>query len=274
VNAVGVIARLEFSTATRQRWIRIFAVAFALLSLGLAYSVGAAREAGGAEGFARTTVALVPLVLVLVPLAALLLGVSGHSGDPGSEAFLFTQPVTRREVLLGRWAGQFAALAGAVAAGFGAGGALLVFVAGPAGTLRYLFFLAATVLLAGVFLSLGAAIGSGLPSRATGLGVAAFVWFVFVLLYDAAALAAAGWAPGSTGARVLFFSVFGNPADLVRVLVLSVSGTPHVLGAAGESWVRFLGGSVGAGLLSAAALLLWVVAPLEAARRLLAARDL
>jgi Cu-processing system permease protein len=274
VNAVCVIARLEFSTATRQRWIRIFAVAFAMLSLGLAYSVGAAREAGGAEGFARTTVALVPLVLVLVPLAALLLGVSGHAGDPGSEAFLFTQPVTRREVLLGRWAGQFAALAGAVAAGFGAGGALLVFVVGPAGILRYLFFLVATVLLAGVFLSLGAAIGSGLPSRATGLGLAAFVWFFFVLLYDAAALAVAGWVPGRTGARVLFFSVFGNPADLVRVLVLSVSGTPHVLGAAGESWIRFLGGSVGAGLLSTAALALWVTAPLEAARRLLAARDL
>jgi hypothetical protein len=58
------------------------------------------------------------------------------------------------------------------------------------------------------------------------------------------------------------------------VLVLSVSATPHVLGAAGESWVRFLGGSAGAGILSAAVLLLWVAGPLEAARRLLAARDL
>lgn len=274
MKAVGVIARLEFSTATRQRWIRIFAAAFALLSIGIAYSVGAAREAGGAEGFARTTVALVPLVLVLVPMAALLLGVSGHVGDPGSEAFLFTQPVMRREVLVGRWAGQFAALAGAIGAGFGAGGILLAFLAGPAGIVRYAFFLAATVVLAAVFLSLGAAIGSGFSTRATGLGVAAFVWFVFVLLYDAVALAVAGWAPGRTGARLLFFSVFGNPADLVRVLVLSVSGTPHVLGAAGESWLRLLGGGVAAGLLSAVALALWVAAPLEAARRLLAARDL
>jgi Cu-processing system permease protein len=274
VTAIGVIARLEFSTATRQRWIRIFAAAFALLTIGMAYSVGAAREAGGAEGFARTTVALVPLVLVLVPMAALLLGVSGHAGDPGSEAFLFTQPVTRREVLVGRWAGQFAALAGSIAAGFGAGATLLAFLAGPDGVLRYLFFLAATVVLAGVFLSLGAAIGSGVASRATGLGVAAFVWFFFVLLFDAAALTLAGWAPGQAGARVLFVSVFGNPADLVRVLILSVSGTPHVLGAAGESWFRLLGGGVPAGLLSAVALVLWVAAPLEAARRLLARRDL
>lgn len=76
------------------------------------------------------------------------------------------------------------------------------------------------------------------------------------------------------GARVLFVSVFGNPADLVRVLVLSVSGTPHVLGAAGESWSRLLGGGVPAGLLSAVALVLWVAAPLETARRLLARRDL
>jgi Cu-processing system permease protein len=274
VSAVAVIARLEFSAATRQRWIRIFAAAFALLAVGVAGSVGAAREAGGAEGFARTTVALVPLVLVLVPIAALLIGVSGHAGDPGSEAFLFTQPVTRREVLIGRWAGQFAALFGAIVAGFGAGGALIAFVAGADGVLRYLFFLAATVVLGGVFLSIGAAIGCGVPSRATGLGVAAFVWFFFVLLYDAAALLLAGWAPGRTGARILFFSVFGNPADLVRVLVLSISGTPHVLGAAGESWVRLLGGSLATGVLSAVALGLWVAAPLEAARRMLAARDL
>jgi Cu-processing system permease protein len=272
--AVSTIARLEFSTATRQRWIRIFAVAFALLSVALAYSVGAAQEAGGPEGFARTTVALVPLVLVLVPLAALLFGVSGHAGEPGSEAFLFTQPVTRSEVLVGRWAGQFAALAVAVTAGFGAGGALLVFVGGTAGVPRYLFFLAASLMLAGVFLSLGAAIAAGVGSRASSLGVAAFAWFFFVLLYDAVALAIAGWAPGRTGARILFFSVFGNPTDLIRVLVLSVSGTPHVLGAAGDSWIRLLGGRMTAGVLSAIAVALWIAAPLEAARRLLAARDL
>jgi hypothetical protein len=58
-------------------------------------------------------------------------------------------------------------------------------------------------------------------------------------------------------------------ADLIRVLVLSVSGTPHVLGAAGESRARLLGGPVRTGLLSAAALILRVAAPLEAARRLL-----
>jgi Cu-processing system permease protein len=274
VKAVAAIARLEFSTATRQRWIRIFAAAFALLSVALAYSVGAAHETGGPEGFSRTTVALVPLVLVLVPLAALLLGVSGHTGEPGSEAFLFTQPVTRTEVLVGRWAGQFGALASSVAAGFGVGGILLLFLSGFEGILRYLFFLAASVLLAGVFLSIGAAIGAGIASRATALGVGAFAWFFFVLLYDAVALGVAGWVPGRTGARVLFLSVFGNPADLVRVLVLTVSGTPHVLGAAGESWMRLLGGSTAAGVLSAVALALWIAAPLEAARRLLAARDL
>lgn len=274
MSAVYAIARLEFSTATRQRWIRIFALAFALLSIAMAYSAGAAQEAGGPEGFARTTVALVPLVLVLVPLAALLLGVSGHAGESGGEAFLFTQPVTRTEVLVGRWAGQFAALAGAVAAGFGAGGALLVFLGGASGLPRYLFFLFASVLLAGVFLSIGAAIGAGVGSRATALGLAAFAWFFFVLLYDAAALALAGWVAGRTGARVLFVSVFGNPADLVRVLVLSVSGTPHVLGAAGESWLRLLGGGLSAGLLSAVALAAWVAGPLEAARRLLLHRDL
>jgi hypothetical protein len=38
--------------------------------------------------------------------------------------------------------------------------------------------------------------------------------------------------------------------------------------------MRLLGGSTAAGVLSAVALALWIAAPLEAARRLLAARDL
>ena len=54
--------------------------------------------------------ALVPVVLILVPLAALILGVSGQASEPGSEPFLFGQPVSRATVLVGRWLGESVAL--------------------------------------------------------------------------------------------------------------------------------------------------------------------
>jgi hypothetical protein len=56
-----------------------------------------------------------------------------------------------------------------------------------------------------------------------------------VLLFDALALGAAVWLTGRAGSRLLMLSVFANPADLMRVLTLSLAGTPYLLGAAGES---------------------------------------
>ncbi len=272
--AVRAIARVEFVAAARQRWVRLFTAAFALLAGGMAWSSGAVAELGGPEGFARTTVALVPLVIALVPLAALLLGISGHAGEPGGEAFLFAQPVTRFEVLLGRWLGQTAALATALGLGFGAGALYLTILIGPAGLPGYLRFTGIAMLLGAAFLALAAALAAGIARRAAALGTAAFVWFASVLLYDALALSAAGWLTGRAGGKALMLSVLGNPADLARVLALSTSGTPHVLGAAGDAWQRLLGGPAAATGIALLGLGLWIVLPLLAARWFIARRDL
>jgi hypothetical protein len=101
-----------------------------------------------------------------------------------------------------------------------------------------------------------------------------FAWFFFVLLYDGAALSLAGWLSGPRGGRILFGSIFANPVDLSRVIALSVSGTPNVLGAAGDAWVRFLGGAWTASAAAGASLTAWAVAPLLLAIRLLKTRDL
>ena len=268
------IAQLELTAAVRLRWIRLLTVAFGLLAAAAAYSAGAANEVSGAEGFARTTMALVPVVLVLVPLAALILGVSGQASEPGSEPFLFGQPVSRATVLVGRWLGESVALSSSIVTGLGLGGALVAFGSGADGGWRFVCFVLASVVLAAIFLSIAAAIAAATEKRVVALGVATFAWFFFVLLYDGAALSLAGWLTGSLGGRILFGSVFGNPADLIRVVALSVAGTPNVLGAAGDAWVRFLGGATSAAVVSIAALTVWMIAPLLVGVRLISTRDL
>lgn len=268
------IAQLELTAAVRLRWIRLLTVAFGLLAAAAAYSAGAANEVSGAEGFARTTMALVPVVLVLVPLAALILGVSGQASEPGSEPFLFGQPVSRATVLVGRWLGESVALSSAIVTGLGLGGAIVAFGSGADGVSRFVLFVLASVVLAAIFLSIAAAIAAATEKRVVALGVATFAWFFFVLLYDGAALSLAGWLTGSLGGRILFGSVFGNPADLIRVVALSVAGTPNVLGAAGDAWVRFLGGTTSAAVVSMVALTVWMIAPLLVGVRLISTRDL
>jgi Cu-processing system permease protein len=268
------IARLELTAAARLKWIRLLGAAFALLSAAAAYSAGAAAELTGADGFARTTLTLVPVVLILVPLAALILGVSGQAADPGGQTFLFGQPVSRATVLVGRWLGESAALGGAIAFGFTAGAMVVLAGSGADGSAGFVLFGLLSLALAVVFLSIAAAIASVTDKRVTALGVATFVWFLFVLLYDGAMLSLAGWLTGPAGGRLLFGSVFGNPADLVRVLALSWGGSPYILGAAGDAWTRFLGGTTTAAVAAVGALAGWAAAPLAVGVRLINARDL
>ncbi len=271
---VLTLAQLECVTVARLKWVRLLTAAYALLAGAAAYAAGAANELTGADGFARTTMALIPVALVLIPLAAVVLGVSGQAAEPGSEPFLFAQPVGRTTVVLGRWLGEVAALSGSIVVGFGIGGAMVAFSSGIEHLFSFAFFVAASVLLGAIFLSIAAAIAAATEKRVTALGIGIFVWFVFVLLYDGATLSLAGWLTGSIGGRVLFVSVFGNPADLIRVAMLLVSGTPHVLGAAGEAWTRFLGGNLQAVLIASGALALWTIAPLGIAVRVIGRRDL
>ena len=273
MSHVLTIARLELMAAARLKWIRLLTAAFALLAAAAAYSAGAVGELSGADGFARTTMALVPVSLILIPLAAVILGVSGQSAD-GGEPFLFGQPITRAGVLIGRWIGEATALGGAIVFGFGVGAIVIASSAGTEGLLRYAFFVAASAMLAIIFLSIAAAIGVATEKRVTALGIATFTWFLFVLLYDGIALSVAGWLTGRIGGRVLFASIFANPADLVRITMLRAGGTANVLGAAGEAWTRFLGGEVAANAAASVALLIWATAPLLFAARVLRTRDL
>jgi ABC-type transport system involved in multi-copper enzyme maturation permease subunit len=274
ISHLFTIARLEFVAAARLKWIRLLTAAFALLAAAAAYSAGAANELSGADGFARTTMALVPVVLILVPISAVALGVSGQVSEPGGEAFLFGQPVGRATVVIGRWLGESIALAGAVVVGLGIGGGVVAYGSGTDGLLQFAFFTSTSVALALIFLSIAAAIAAATDKRVVALGCGIFAWFFFVLLYDGAALSLAGWITGSLGGRFLFGSVFGNPADLVRVVTLSVAGTPNVLGAAGDAWIRFLGGTTAATIAATTALIAWLFAPLAVAVRLIGARDL
>jgi Cu-processing system permease protein len=268
------IARLELVAAARLKWIRVLSAAFALLAGAAAYSAGAANELSGADNFARTTMALVPVVLILVPLAALILGVSGQAAETGGEPFLFGQPVGRASVLLGRWLGESVALAAAIGVGLGLGGGIVAFSSGTEGLPQFLLFIALSIVLAAIFLSIATVVAAATDKRVVALGTGVFVWFVFVLLYDGVALSFAGWMTGARGGRVLFGSVFGNPADLMRILTLLAAGTPNVLGAAGDAWIRFLGGTTTAIAAATAALAAWVIVPLGLGIHLFTSRDL
>jgi Cu-processing system permease protein len=269
-------ARQELLLAVRSRWTQIFAAVFCGLALLVAGSGYVLLGGAGVQDFGRTAASLVQLVLLLVPLTSLLLGVLSLAPERGAAELLFSQPLPRRTILLGKLLGLFEALAGAQAVGFGAAGLLVFSQAGREGLGGFLLLVAGSFVLTLVFLGLAALIGAGVGarSRARALAVALVVWFVAVVLFDVAALGIASFLPSGAASRLLIVSVLVNPADAVRTgALLGVEGTT-AFGAASLAFLRFTHGAAGAGVLLAVSLLFWSVVPAGLAVWRLERRDL
>jgi Cu-processing system permease protein len=264
-------ARQELTLAVRSRWTQIFALVFAGLSLAVAASGYILTGGYGVQDFARTAASLVQLVLLLVPLASLLMGTLALAPERGAAELLFSQPVPRAAILLGKLLGLFAALAAAQALGFGAAGLVIFSQAGGAGLGTFLLLALGSLVLTAVFLGLAAFLAAGSPERgrARVLALSLVVWFAAVVVFDVAALGLASMLPSGLASRVLILAVLINPADAMRTGALLAAEGTTAFGAASLAFLRFTRGPVGAGLLLTASLLLWmIVPPLLAVRRL------
>lgn len=270
-SVLWTVARQELLLAVRSRWTLIFAVVFAVLSLGVAFSGYVLSGGSGFQDFARTSVSLVQLVLLVVPLAALLMGVLALAPERGTAELLFSQPVSRTTILLGEMLGLFGALAGAQLIGFGLAGAVVFRKVGVEGGGGYAVLVGCSLLLTAVFLSIAALIASGAVGRkrTRALAVALVVWFLCVILVDLAALGIASLLPSGAASRVLITSVIVNPVGALRTgALLGIEGTA-AFGSASLAFLRFTHGPAGAAAVLATSVAIWVVLPaLAAARRL------
>jgi Cu-processing system permease protein len=266
-----LVARQELLLAARSRWMQIFAAVFALLALGVAGSGYVLSGGHGFQDFARTSASLVELVALVVPLAALLIGVLAVAPERGTSQLLYAQPVSRGTVLLGKLLGLLAAFAAAELVGFGAAGLVVFSQAGETGGGGYALLVLGAILLTAAFLALAALLAAGGVgrSRTRALALGVVVWFVAVVLLDLAALGAASLLPSGTASRVLVLSVIVNPVGALRTgALLAIEGTA-AFGSASLAFLRFTRGSGGAAALLAGSLVLWIVVPaLLAARRL------
>lgn len=262
-RSLWLCARLELTLALRSRWTQIFAVVFAALALAVAGSGYVLSGGRGVQDFARTAVSLVQLVVLLVPLTSLVIGVLALAPERGSAELLFSQPVARGTILLGKLLGLFQALAAAQALGFGAAGLVIFSQSGEEGLGGFLALAAGSLVLTAVFLGLAAVLAAGAVGRrrARALALALVVWFVAVVLFDVAALGLASFLPSGAASRVLIVSVLVNPVGGVRIgSLLAIEGTA-AFGAASLAFLRFTRGPAGAALLLGLSALAWVVAP-------------
>jgi Cu-processing system permease protein len=272
LHRIGVVAREEYRRALETRWLFGFAALFAAFVLGLSFFGLAQSREVGFQGFARVTLSLLNLVLFMVPLVGLTLGVTSITGSGETLPLLLAQPVTRGEVLAGKFLGLAAALGVAQALGFGGGGLVVALNAGADQVPGFLALTGLSLLLGWLNLAAALFLATVWTDRLKAMSAALLLWLLMVVAYDLVVLGATALLRGLPLQAVLFPAMLVNPVDLVRVLTTLAVGSGALFGPTSAILMRMFGsaGGVAVGL---GTLLVETAVPLALAAYLFRRRD-
>lgn len=260
---VMVIAEKELLESMRSRWLVTFTIIFGLLALLISFFGLSGMGVGGYQGFNRVTASLLNLVLYLLPLIALVIGSSTIAGEKevGSLHVLLTQPVSKSEVIIGKFLGLALALTASILAGFGSAGVVIAWKTGTINIVDYLVFVILSIVLTLVFLSMSLLISVVTTRRSQAVALAIFVWFFTILVYDFLAIGIASLQQVTVVVPLLLTLLLLNPADMVRVLVILQLGGEETFGPTLAALTRMMGSGSGEVLLGVV-LFLWLFGPL------------
>ena len=269
---VLILAAKELRDAFRNRWFLLYAAIFAVLTSVLSLLSMAGTGLSGMAGFGRTAAGLINVILLIVPLMALTVGAALVAGerDRGTLEYLLSHPISRLELLLGKYLGSGAALLTALTLGFG----ISMIVVGWHGHVRqvhsFVSLIVSTDLLALGMLAVGLLISVVCRRSSVAVGLAILVWFALVFLTDLGLMGSA--LAFRLQVQDLFRLSLMNPMQVFKMSVLgSIHASLDVLGPAGLYATRAYGSRLlGLFLIAGAA---WIVLPLTAAYALFARRS-
>lgn len=263
MNQIWVVAGKEFRDGLRNRWLVSITLIFAVLSIGLSYYGGAANGVVGLSNLPSTIASLSSLAVFLIPLIALLLCYDSFVGEKeaGTLLLLLAYPVSKSQLLLGKFIGQGGIITLATLLGFGSSAVVLGLNSEwmPVIT-AFAVFIASAVLLGLSFAAFSYLISLNVSEKSKAAGIALVLWFAFVLVFDLVLLAMLVGVEEGFSREALTNIMLFNPTDLFRLVNLvglesnNDSGVLSIAINSGYSQLQLLG------LLSA-----WVIAPLTIA---------
>lgn len=271
LGGMARFATREFRDAIASKWFLLYTIAFTVLAVGVSFLSLSGIGSHGFAGFGRTAAGLLNLIMLVVPLMALTAGAGTIAGERerGTLLYLLAQPVSRTQVLLGKYIGLATALICSLCFGFGVSGGILAWRAGGVGVGSYAMLVAMTALLTLAMLSVGILISVTSRRSSVATGLALFVWLTLVFVSDLGLMAS------SILFKLRVQEIFGiallNPLQSFKMAVIvKMNASLDVLGPVGSYSSRTLGQWLP--WLLALSLIAWVVLPLILAVTLFARR--
>ena len=242
MNPVWIITGKEVRDSLRNRWVLAATMLLAALALSLGFLGSTPTGSVKVDPLTVTVVSLSSLSIFLIPLIAMLLSYDALIGEieRGTMALLLSYPVSRVQILAGKFIGHIIILTLATAAGYGLAGIALQLANGGidiAAWKPFALLIAASVVLGAAFLAMGYVISAKVKERGTAAGVSIGVWLFFVVIFDMTLLGVlVADSEQTITAPVVEGILLLNPADIYRLLNLTgYENTAMYAGMAGLS---------------------------------------
>lgn len=173
------IAKKEIMDNIRNKWIIIITIIFAILTLLASY--GGSIFSSGWRDLGLTVAAMIIIVQIFISIIGLMLGHTSVVGEieRGSMSSLLALPTKRLEILLGKLIGLGAVITFSILVGFGVGGIVIGLNVPDVNYIEFLSFIASSILIGLVFLSIGIFFSCLFKKRSTAMGGAIFIWFLY-----------------------------------------------------------------------------------------------
>jgi len=249
MRGIRIVASRELRDTLHSRWLIGFGILFSVLTIGISYYGLAGSREIGFQGFGQVSASLLNLILFTVPMVAMAQPVLSLTSDGEGLLILLTQPLTRNEVLFGKYLGMLGAVTATVVGGLVVGGGVVMSQSGASHVGSFLLLILLTFALICLFLAFGISIAVIWRDRTKAFGISFAVWFVLVILYDLMVFGLTVSGPGISLKALLLLALLFNPVDAARVLYLLVTGSSSFVGVTGAVLAETLGTPAGLALL-------------------------
>ena len=273
MSAIVTLASKEFRDGLRNKWVAGATLLLAALAFALTFVGSTPTGLLDVKPLAVTVVSISSLTIFLVPLIAFLLGYDAIVGEAerGCLLLMLTYPVSRFEILIGKFLGHSAILAFATLVGYGAVGAAAA-ASGKVDAESWRAFaglLFSSVLLGLAFLALAYLVSVAVSERSTAAGVVVGLWLLFVIVYDLALMGMLVASKGGVGSDLFPSLLVLNPADAYQLFNLTTfENVRKISGMGGISASAQFPPAVLLGVLVA-----WIIVPVLAALALFDRRE-
>ena len=241
MRQIKLMAKLSFRESLRNKWVTYFSVAFALLAFLL--SLVGSSETSMLSSFDRSAAMLLNILLLFVPMLGLMLGSQLIASDRenGALVYLMSQPITKRQLFLGKALGAILAMVVSVSGGFAVAG-IGIALSGGGGIAAFLVLWTGAILFVMVCIGIGMLISVLSANRSRATGIALMAWFVFTILSDLGLMGTAYVlrlrSEGVVGMTLL------NPVEAFKILIVRLLANNLESLGAGGVYLDFLVGNL------------------------------